>query len=103
MIWVGTDDGRVHITKDGGEIWTDVTKGLKGLPEGSWIPQIKASNKNKGEALLIANDYRRFNYEAYAYKTKNYGKTWERIANSDDIPTFTLSIIEDILNPNLIY
>ena len=103
MIWVGTDDGRVHITKDGGEIWTDVTKGLKGLPEGSWIPQIKASNKNKGEALLIANDYRRFNYEAYAYKTKNYGKTWERIANSDDIPTFTLSIIEDILNPNLIF
>ena len=103
MIWVGTDDGRVHITKDGGEIWTDVTKGLKGLPEGSWIPQIKASNKNKGEALLIANDYRRFNYEAYAYKTKNYGKTWERIANSGDIPTFTLSIIEDLLNPNLIF
>jgi len=103
MLWVASDDGKVHVTKDGGKKWTDVTKGLKGLPEGSWIPQIKASNKNKGEALLIANDYRRFNYEAYAYRTRNYGKTWERIVDSNDIPTFTLSIIEDIVNPNLIF
>tara|TARA_B100001059_G_scaffold98585_1_gene98220 strand:+ start:320 stop:3466 length:3147 start_codon:yes stop_codon:yes gene_type:complete len=103
MIWVASDDGKVHITKDGGDNWVDVTKGLKGLPEGSWIPQIKASNKNKGEALLIANDYRRFNYEAYAYRTKDYGKTWKRIVDSSDVPTYTLSIVEDIINPNLIF
>ncbi len=103
MLWVSSDDGRVHMTKDGGESWNDVTKGLKGLPKGSWIPQIKASNKNKGEALLIANDYRRFNYEAYAYRTKNYGKTWQRIVDSDDVPTYTLSIVEDIVNPKLLF
>ena len=103
MLWVASDDGRVHITKDGGGNWKDVTKGLKGLPKGSWIPQIKASNKNKGEALLIANDYRRFNYEAYAYRTKNYGKTWERIVNSNDVSSYTLSIIEDIVNPKLLF
>ena len=103
MLWVSSDDGRVHMTKDGGESWNDVTKGLKGLPKGSWIPQIKASNKNKGEALLIANDYRRFNYEAYAYRTKNYGKTWQRIVDSDDVPTYTLSIVEDIVNPKLVF
>jgi len=103
MLWVASDDGRVHITKDGGGNWEDVTKGLKGLPKGSWIPQIKASNKNKGEALLIANDYRRFNYEAYAYRTKNYGKTWERIVNSNDVSSYTLSIIEDIVNPKLLF
>ena len=103
MLWVASDDGRVHVTKDAGENWEDVTKGLKGLPKGSWIPQIKASNKNKGEALLIANDYRRFNYEAYAYQTKNYGKSWKRIVDSEDVPTFTLSIIEDIINPKLMF
>ena len=103
MLWVASDDGKVHITIDGGKQWTDVTKGLKDLPEGSWIPQIKASSKNKGEALLIANDYRRFNYEAYAYRTKNYGKTWKRIVDSDDVSTYTLSIVEDIINPKLIF
>ena len=103
MLWVSTDDGRVHVTKNGGETWTDVSKNIKGLPAGSWIPQIKASNKNKGEALLIANDYRRFNYEPYAYRTTNYGKTWSRIVGSNDVESYTLSIIEDLEEPNLLF
>ncbi len=103
MLWVGSDDGRVHYTQNGGETWIDVTKNIKGLPAGSWIPQIKASNKNKGEALLIANDYRRFNYTPYAYRTKNYGKTWERIVDENDVKSYTLSIVEDIENPNLLF
>ncbi|SMC87170.1 Uncharacterized protein SAMN05660703_3122 [Cellulophaga tyrosinoxydans] len=103
MLWVGTDDGRVHVTQNGGTSWTDVTINIKGLPKGSWIPQIKASNKNKGEALLIANDYRRFNYTPYAYRTKNYGKTWERIVDGTDVKSYTLSIVEDIENPNLLF
>jgi len=102
MLWVGTDDGRVHYTKDGGDNWVDVSD-IKGLPKGSWIAQIKASNKNKGEALLIANDYRRFNYTPYAYRTKNYGKTWERIVDENDVQSYTLSIIEDIEEPNLMF
>ncbi|WP_273567306.1 WD40/YVTN/BNR-like repeat-containing protein [Maribacter halichondriae] len=103
MLWVGSDDGRVHYTKNGGETWIEVTQNLKGLPAGSWIPQIKASNKNIGEALLIANDYRRFNYTPYAYRTKNYGKTWERIVDGNDVQSYTLSIVEDIENPNLVF
>ena len=62
MLWTASDDGRVHYTQNGGENWIEVTKNIKNLPKGSWITQIKASNKNKGEALLVANDYRRFNY-----------------------------------------
>ncbi|HKL89647.1 MAG TPA: hypothetical protein VJ880_00560, partial [Allomuricauda sp.] len=101
--WVGTDDGRVHYTLNGGETWVDVTKNIKGLPTGSWIPQIKASNRNKGEALLVANDYRRFNYTPYAYRTKDYGKTWTRIVDENDVESYTLSIIEDPENPNLMF
>jgi photosystem II stability/assembly factor-like uncharacterized protein len=103
VLWAATDDGQVHITKNGGETWTNVAKNIKGLPEFSWITQIKASNKNKGEALLIANDYRRFNYTPYAYRTKNYGKNWERIVDENDVQSYTLCIIEDPENENLLF
>ncbi len=103
VFWVGTDDGRVHVTTNGGQSYNDVSNNLKGLPKGSWIAQIKASNKNKGEALLIANDYRRFNYTPYAYKTTNYGKSWERIVDEKDVKSYTLSIIEDLEEPNLLF
>ena len=103
MLWAATDDGRVHYTTNGGDNWNDVSKNLKGLPKGSWVTQIKASNKNKGEALLIANDYRRYNYEPYAYRTTNYGKTWERIVDKNDVKSYTLCIVEDPIESNLLF
>lgn len=103
MIWTGSDDGKVYYTRDGGADWTDVSRNLKGLPEGSWIAQIKASTQNKGEALLIANNYRRDDYTPYAFRTKNYGKSWERIVDENDVQSFTLSIVEDAENPNLMF
>jgi photosystem II stability/assembly factor-like uncharacterized protein len=103
MLWVGTDDGRVHYTTNGGDNWTEVTKNIKGLPKGSWITQIKSSKSNKGEALLVANDYRRFNYTPYAYRTTNYGKTWKRIVDENDTESYTLCIVEDAIEPNLMF
>ncbi len=103
MLWAGTDDGRVHITQNGGANWTDVSKNIKELPKGSWIVQIKASNKKKGEALLVANDYRRFNYTPYAFRTIDYGKTWKRIADENDVKSYTLSIVEDPVEKNLMF
>ncbi|NHF59445.1 hypothetical protein FK220_008845 [Flavobacteriaceae bacterium TP-CH-4] len=103
MLWTASDDGRVHYTINGGTDWVEVTQNIKELPQGSWVTQIKASNKNKGEVLLVANDYRRFNYTPYAYRTKNYGKTWERIVDENDVKSYTLSIVEDIENPNLMF
>ena len=103
MLWTASDDGRVHYTQNGGENWIEVTKNIKGLPKGSWITQIKASNKNKGEALLVANDYRRFNYTPYAYRTTNYGKSWTRIVDSNDVESYALSIVEDPETANLLF
>ena len=103
MLWVGTDDGRVHYTQNGGQDWTEVTNNIKELPQGSWIPQIKASKSVKGEALLVANDYRRFNYTPYVFRTNNYGKTWERIVDASDVTSYTLSIVEDPKEPNLLF
>ena len=103
MLWAATDDGRVHYTQNGGDSWTDVSNNLSGLPDGSWITQIKASNKNKGEALLVANDYRRFNYTPYVYRTSNYGKSWQRIVDKDDVISYALCIVEDPVESNLLF
>lgn len=103
VIWVGTDDGNVQITRDGGTTWTNVAGNIKGLPAGSWIPQIRASAKNPGEALVVANDYRRFNYTAYAFRTTDFGRTWTRLADDSQIKSYVLSIIEDPINPNLMF
>ncbi len=103
MLWVGTDDGRVHYTINGGTAWTEVTANIKGLPSGSWIVQIKASDKNKGEALLVANDYRRFNYTPYVFRTRDYGKSWERIVDGVDVKSYALSIVEDPETDRLLF
>ena len=103
MLWAGTDDGRVHYTLDGGDNWTEVSENIKGLPSGSWIAQIKASNKRAGEALLIANDYRRFNYTPYAFRTRDYGNSWERIVDGSDVVGYALSIVEDPESDELLF
>ncbi|MEM9328904.1 MAG: hypothetical protein AAGA85_24785, partial [Bacteroidota bacterium] len=98
ILWVGTDDGRAHISRDGGDRWSDVSAGL---PNGVWITQIKADAKKGGEALLVANDYRRFNYEPMAYRTSDYGQTWQRLVSSGDTKGYALAIVEDSEVPSL--
>ena len=98
MLWTGSDDGRVHISRDGGDNWNDVSAGL---PDGVWITQIQPSVSNKGEALLVANDYRRFNYTPMAYRTKDYGQTWTRIVDENDVVGYALSIVEDPIESRL--
>ncbi len=103
VLWAGTDDGNVQLSRNGGQSWVNLTNRLPGLPRGAWITQIKASNKNEREALLVANDYRRFNYIPYAYRTKDFGQTWERIVDSNDVISYTLSIVEDPEESRLLF
>ncbi|MDA9272663.1 hypothetical protein N9P44_01895, partial [Flavobacteriaceae bacterium] len=102
VLYVGTDDGRVHVSINAGDAWEEISK-LPGLPKGSWITQIKASNKNKAEALLVANNYRRFDYTPYAYRTTNYGRSWIRILGPEDTQSYALCIIEDPQEKNLLF
>ena len=103
VIWVGTDDGNVQVTKDGGKTWTNVVSKLKGLPEGSWVPQIQTSTYDANEAWVIANNYRNNDFSAYAYHTANLGSTFTRIADDSKVSGYTLSIKQDIEAPNLIF
>lgn len=103
VIWVGTDDGNVQITRDGGTSWTNVAGEMPGLAQGSWVPQVKASTFNEGEAFVVLEDHRRNNWEPYVYRTKDYGKSWERLVDSNDVWGYALSIVQDPVEPNLLF
>lgn len=101
VIWVGTDDGNIQLTKDGGENWIKVSGNLKGVPKGAWVPQIHASAYNEAEAYVVINDYRRDNWTPYLYRTRNYGQTWERVVDEEDVWGYCLSWVQDPIEPKL--
>jgi photosystem II stability/assembly factor-like uncharacterized protein len=104
LIWVGTDDGNIQITQNGGESWTNVSKNIKNLPKEAWVAQIRASKFNKGEAYVVVNNYRQFDFKPYLFRTRDYGKTWENIvANKPETFGYVLSVIQDIEEPKLMF
>ncbi|SOE19866.1 Uncharacterized protein SAMN06298216_0367 [Spirosomataceae bacterium TFI 002] len=104
VIWVGTDDGNVQVTRDGGKTWQEVSSKMAGLPDEAWIPQIRASTYNAGEAFVVANNYRNGGaFIPYVYRTKNYGLSWERMVDESKVTGYALSVIQDPVEPNLIF
>ncbi|HET6256734.1 MAG TPA: hypothetical protein VFE32_21865 [Puia sp.] len=102
-IWAGTDDGNVQLTRDGGKTWENFRGKIPGLPVGCWIPQITASRYNAGEAFVVANDYRRGDFRPYVFRTTDYGKTWKRMVDENKVRGYALCMIEDPVEPNLIF
>lgn len=103
IIWVGTDDGNVQLTKDGGTTWTNFRGKIAGMPAGAWVPQIRASRYNAGEAFVVCNDYRRGDFKPYIFRTKNFGQTWERMIDENKVKGYALCMIQDPTEPNLIF
>lgn len=83
MIWVGTDDGLIHLTMDGGKIWTKFDN-LPGVPQMSYVHQIIASLHDKNTAYVCFNHHRYGDFKPYLLKTTDAGKTWKSIAS--DLP-----------------
>jgi photosystem II stability/assembly factor-like uncharacterized protein len=102
-IWVGTDDGNVQLTRDGGKTWQNFRGKIPGMPLGCWIPQITASRYNAGEAFVVANDYRRGDFKPYIFRTTDYGKTWKRMVDENKVRGYALCMIQDPAEPNLIF
>lgn len=101
VIWVGTDDGNVQVTTDGGATWTNVIKNIKGVPANTWVPQIQTSPTNEAEAVVVFDNHRRDDWNCYVFRTKDYGKTWERIA--PNVKGYALSFVYDLQEPNLMF
>ena len=103
ILWVGTDDGNVQLSQDEGATWTEVGKNIKGVAAKSWVHQIKPSPHNASEAVVVIDDHRQNNWETYVYRTKDWGKTWTRLVDGDDVTGFALSFLQDTVEPNLMF
>ncbi|MEM8894012.1 MAG: hypothetical protein AAGC88_05505, partial [Bacteroidota bacterium] len=103
VIWVGTDDGQVQLTRDGGSTWTSVTKSFKDLPENTWVTQIQPSKHDPAEAFVIFDDHRRNNWEPYIYRTRDYGKSWTRLVTTSDVWGYALSFEQDPIESDLYF
>ena len=100
---MGTDDGNVQLTRDGGKTWTNFRGKITGMPVGAWVPQIKASRYNAAEAFIVCNDYRRGDFKPYIFRTRNFGQSWEQMLDETKVKGYALCMIQDPVEPNLIF
>ena len=103
VIWVGSDDGLVHVTRDGGKNWENVTPPAGMSPELNMMNCIDVNPFVKGGAYLAATSYKFGDYTPYLYKTTDYGKTWELITNGIEGSHYTRAIRADKTRPGLLY
>ncbi|MEH6406769.1 MAG: glycosyl hydrolase [Leeuwenhoekiella sp.] len=101
LLWVGSDDGLVHVTRDGGKNWENVTP--KGMPEWMMINSIEPSYFNEGTCYIAGTKYKEGDYAPYLYKTTDYGKSWKKITNGIEAEHFTRVIREDPKQEGLLY
>ncbi len=100
-LWAGSDDGLVHLTRDGGKTWKDVTP--KGLPAGIQVNALEASPHEKGGAYLAATAYKLGDFSPYLYETTDFGATWRRIDAGIARDDFTRVVREDPERRGLLY
>jgi photosystem II stability/assembly factor-like uncharacterized protein len=104
VIWVGTDDGNVQVTRDGGKTWSNVVKNIQGLAPNAWIPNVEASWADAGTAYVAADHHRENDYAPYFFKTTDYGQTWTKFTvGSATSAGWSHVIREDPKNRNILY
>ncbi|MDB9781627.1 glycosyl hydrolase [Winogradskyella sp.] len=101
LLWVGSDDGLINVTQDGGKTWTDVTP--KGMPEWMMINSIEPSAFDEGTCYVAGTKYKTGDFAPYLYKTTNYGKSWTKITNGINEEHFTRVLREDPKRKGLLY
>jgi photosystem II stability/assembly factor-like uncharacterized protein len=102
VIWAGTDDGNVQITRDGGKHWTNVVKNVPGLPANTWVSTIEASHFDPAVAYATFDGHAAGDMKTYVYRTKDYGATWTPLATAE-LTGYAHVIREDLVNANLLF
>ncbi len=107
VIWVGTDDGNIQLTRDAGKTWELVSKSLTSgkkplAPAGAEIPHIEPSHFDEGTAFVVLDDHRRSNFTPYVFVTRDFGKTWKSLA-APEIDGYCAVVREDLVNKDLLF
>jgi photosystem II stability/assembly factor-like uncharacterized protein len=103
LIWVGTDDGNVQLTRDDGVTWTNVRPNIADVPGNIWVSRVEASHFDKGVCYVTFDGHRSDDFRPYVYKTKDFGQTWENITNNLPDGHSVYVIREDLSNKNLLF
>ena len=104
IIWVGTDDGNLQITRDGAKTWTNVVSNVPDLPKFSWVSTVAASRFDEGTAYATFDRHTFGDIKPYAYKTADYGKTWTALpVQKNGVRGYAHVITEDTVDPNLLF
>jgi photosystem II stability/assembly factor-like uncharacterized protein len=99
LIYVGSDDGLIHVSKDGGYSWSKISDGL---PQNFWVSRVATSAHKEGTVYASLNGYRDDHFTAYVYRSDDYGQTWQRIG--EDLPAEPVNVVkEDPKNANIVY
>ncbi len=103
VIWVGTDDGNVQITRDDGATWTNVRERVPGLPAETWIGNIEASPTEAGVALMAVDNHRLDDFTPHLYETRDYGQSWRDISGGLPQDDYVKVVRQHPSNPNLLF
>src|SRR2546426_1127800 len=104
VVWVGTDDGNLQLTRDGGKTWTNVARGIKGLPPQAWVSSIDAGHFDEGTVYATFDLHMFGDPRPYAYRSGDYGKTWSALVTPDGpVRGYAHVIKEDLANPDLLF
>ena len=103
IIWAGTDDGNVQVTKNNGENWKNVKLNIKKIPKKIWVSRVEASKHAKGRTYVTFDNHRFDDNSPYVYVTENYGETWKNITSNLPKDYSVYVIKEDPINPNLLF
>lgn len=103
IIWVGTDDGNIQVTQDGGKTWTNVIKNIVGFPANTWIQQLEAGHFDKGTVYVAIDRHRDDDMAPYVYKSADFGKTWTKISGNLPAVGWAWVVREDPKVKDLLY
>ena len=103
VIWVGTDDGNLQVTRDGGKTWVNTRNSVRGVPASTWVDRVEASHFDPAVAYAVFDGHRDNRFNSWIYRTRDYGKTWTNITSNIPDGQVMHVIREDLRNPNLLF
>ena len=103
VIWVGTDDGNVQVSRDGGRRWTNVRSNVRGVPAGIWVGRVEASHFDPATAYITFDGHRSDLFTPWIYRTTDYGRSWTNIGSGLPDGQVVHLVREDLRNPNLLF
>lgn len=102
VVWVGTDDGNLQVTRDGGKTWTNVAANLSGAPKGTWVTSVEPGRFDEATAYVTLDGHMTGDMKSYVFRTSDFGKTWQNLATAD-VTGYAHVVKQDLVDRDLLF